>query len=131
MTRELVEYENASEAARAVYEDIMRTRGADDVNNFWKALAHDPASLARTWEAVKTVMAPGALDPLTKQLVYIAVSITNGCEYCMVSHGAAARADGMDEAMFAELVSVVALANQTNRQAVAYGVPVDEAFRDG
>jgi AhpD family alkylhydroperoxidase len=129
MPRELVEYAQANDAVRAVYDDIMRTRGVDDVNNFWKALAHDPASLARTWESVKAVMAPGTLDVLTKQLIYVAVSITNNCEYCMASHGAAARAAGMSEAMYGELVAVVGLANQTNRQAVAYQVPVDEAFR--
>ena len=125
----LIEYDQASDAVRAVYDDIMRTRGVDDVNNFWKALAHDSDSLARTWDAVKTVMAPGELGSLVKQLVYVAVSITNNCPYCIASHRAAARADGMTDAMYAELVQVVALANQTNRQAIAYDIPVDDAFR--
>ena len=130
MAPRLVEYEQASEAARTVFDDIMETRGTTDVNNFWKALAHDPEALERTWRSVRSVMAPGALDVLTKQLVYIAVSITNGCDYCIASHRAAARAAGMSEAMLAELVSVVALASHTNSQAIAYSVPVDEAFRD-
>jgi AhpD family alkylhydroperoxidase len=103
----LVEYGQAGPEVRAVYDDIMRTRGVDWVNNFWKALAHDPALLRRTWESVKQVMAPGALDPLVKEMVYVAVSATNGCEYCTYSHTAGARAKGMSEAMFMELMAVV------------------------
>ena len=125
----LVEYEQAGPEVRAVYDDIMRTRGVDWVNNFWKALAHDPALLRRTWESVKQVMAPGALDPLVKEMVYVAVSATNGCEYCTYSHTAGARAKGMSKAMFMELMAVVGLANQTNRLANGLRVPVDERFK--
>jgi AhpD family alkylhydroperoxidase len=125
----LVEYGEAGSEVRAVYDDIMRTRGVDWVNNFWKALAHDPALLRRTWESVKQVMAPGALDPLVKEMVYVAVSATNGCEYCTYSHTAGARAKGMSEAMFMELMAVVGLANQTNRLANGLRVPVDERFK--
>jgi len=125
----LVEYEQAGPEVRAVYDDIMRTRAVDWVNNFWKALAHDPALLRRTWESVKQVMAPGALDPLVKEMVYVAVSATNGCEYCTYSHTAGARAKGMSEAMFMELMAVVGLANQTNRLANGLRVPVDERFK--
>lgn len=125
----LVEYEQAGPEVRAVYDDIMRTRGVDWVNNFWKALAHDPALLRRTWESVKQVMAPGALEPLVKEMVYVAVSATNGCEYCTYSHTAGARAKGMTEAMFMELMAVVGLANQTNRLANGLRVPVDERFK--
>jgi AhpD family alkylhydroperoxidase len=126
---QLVEYEDASPEVRAVYDDIMTTRKTDWVNNMWKALAHHPPTLARVWSEVKTVMAPGALDPLTKELVYVAVSVTNNCEYCLHSHTAAARAKGMTEPMLGELMAVVALANQTNRLAIGYQVPVDERFR--
>ncbi len=125
----MVEYEEASPDVRAVYDDIMETRQIDRVNNFWKVLAHHPPTLRRTWESLKEVMAPGALDPLTKELVYIAVSATNGCSYCAHSHAAAARAKGMSEAMYGELIAVVAMANETNRLAEAYQVEVDEAFR--
>ena len=126
----LVEYAEASPEVRAVYDEIMRARGTDWVNNFWKALAHDPALLRRTWESVQQVMAPGALDPLVKEMVYVAVSATNGCEYCTYSHTAGARAKGMTEEVFAELMAVTALANKTNRLANAYRPPVDEAFRN-
>lgn len=125
----LVEYADAPPEVRAVYDDIMRTRGTDWVNNFWKALAHHPPTLRRTWESVKEVMAPGALDPLTKELVYLAVSATNGCEYCTYSHTAGARRAGMTEAMLGELLAVVAMANETNALANAYKVPVDDRFR--
>lgn len=125
----LVEIGEASPEVRAVYEDIMRTRGTDWVNNFWKALANDPKALRRVWSAVKEVMGPGALDPLTKELVYVAVSVTNNCDYCIHSHTAAARKAGMSEAMFTELMAVVALANETNRFANGYRIEVDEAFR--
>ncbi|MFN9775777.1 MAG: carboxymuconolactone decarboxylase family protein [Burkholderiales bacterium] len=123
-----VEYADASPEVRAVYDDIMATRGVDWINNFWKAIAHHPPTLARVWAQVKATMAPGALDPLTKELVYVAVSATNGCTYCMHSHVAAARAKGMDDAMLGELMAVVALANQTNVLADAYQVPVDARF---
>ena len=107
----------------------MRTRGTDWINNFWKALAHDPAQLRRVWESVKQVMAPGALDPLVKEMVYVAVSATNGCEYCTYSHTAAARGKGMSEAMLMELMAVVGLANETNRLANGLRVPVDARFK--
>ena len=125
----LIEYEDASPEVRAVYDDIMETRQVDWVNNFWKALAVDPVSLKRTWESVKEVMAPGALDPLTKELLYVAVSVTNGCEYCIASHTASARKKGMTEEQLAELLAVVGMANETNTLATGYGVPVDDAFR--
>ena len=125
----LIEYEDASPEVRAIYDDIMETRQVDWVNNFWKALAVDPASLKRTWECAKEVMAPGALDPLTKELLYVAVSVTNGCEYCIASHSASARKKGMTEEQLAELLAVVGMANQTNALATGYGVPVDEVFR--
>ena len=125
----LIEYPDASPAVRAVYDDIMRTRGVDWVNNFWKALANDPAELARVWASVKQVMAPGALDPLVKEMVYVAVSATNGCEYCTYSHTAGARKKGMTDAMFMELMAVVGLANQTNRLANGLRIPVDPQFR--
>lgn len=124
----LIEYAAATPEVRAVYDDIMRTRGTDWVSNFWKALAADPALLARTWQHVKAVMAPGALDPLVKELIYVAVSATNGCEYCTASHSAAARKKGMSEAMFMELLAVVGLANQTNRLVNGLRVPVDPQF---
>ena len=125
----LIEYEDASPEVRAVYDDIMETRQVDWVNNFWKALAVDPVSLRRTWESVKEVMAPGALDPLTKELLYVAVSVTNGCEYCIASHTASARKKGMTDEQLAELLAVVGMANETNSLATGYGVPVDDAFR--
>src|SRR5262245_19189960 len=113
---------------RAVFEDIKRTRNVADVNNFWKYLARDPALLARTWQGGKEVMAPGALDPLAKEMVYVAVSVTNGCGYCIASHTAAARKAGMSEAMFGELMAVVGMANTTNRLANGYRVPIDDSF---
>jgi AhpD family alkylhydroperoxidase len=125
----LIEEEAASPEVRAVYEDIKATRGVDRVNNFWKALAAHPPTLARTWESVKQVMAPGALDPLTKELVYVAVSVTNGCEYCIASHTAAARARGMTDEQYGELLAVVGMANETNALANGFRVPLDEAFR--
>jgi AhpD family alkylhydroperoxidase len=118
-----------SPEAAAVFADIRATRKTDFVNNFWRVLAHDPATLKRTWEGVKQVMAPGALDPLTKELIYIAVSATNGCEYCIRSHGAGARAKGMTDAQFMELMAVVGMANQTNALAQGLQVPVDAAFK--
>jgi AhpD family alkylhydroperoxidase len=125
----LVEYADAGPEVRAVYDDIMATRKSDWVNNFWKALAHDPALLRRTWEHVKQVMAPGSLDPLVKEMVYVAVSATNNCEYCTCSHTASARRQGMTDAMFMELMAVVALANATNRLANGLQVPVDPRLR--
>ena len=124
-----IEYDDATPEVRAVYDDIMATRRVPSVNNFWKVLAHDPAELARIWAQVKAVMAPGALDPLVKEMLYVAVSITNNCEYCIHSHTAGARGKGMTPEMFHELVAVVALANATNRIANAYRIDVDPRFR--
>ena len=123
-----IEYADASPQVRAVFDDIKRSRKVEDVNNFWKYLANDPATLERTWKSIKDVMAPGALDVLTKEMVYLAVSVTNGCGYCIASHGAAARKAGMSEAMFGELMAVVGMANETNRLANGYRVPIDPAF---
>ena len=124
----LIEYRDAAPEVRAVYDDIMATRGTDWINNFWKALANDPAMLKRMWQNVKQVMAPGAIDPLVKEMIYVAVSATNGCEYCTYSHTASARNKGMTEEMFMELMAVAALANETNRLANGYRVPIDPAF---
>jgi AhpD family alkylhydroperoxidase len=124
----MVEYQDASPAVRAVFDDTMATRKTDWINNFWKVLAADPPTLARIWDNVKRVMAPGALDPLTKEMLYIAVSVTNGCEYCVHSHTASARAKGMTDVQFAELMAVVGLANETNRFADGYRIPVDPQF---
>lgn len=125
----LIEYQNASPEVRAVYDDIMATRKTDWINNFWKALANDPVLLNRTWEDIKQIMAPGALDPVMKELIYIAVSITNGCPYCIASHTASARNKGMTDAMFHEMMSVVGMANESNRLANGYQIEVDERFR--
>nr|AHM02044.1 alkylhydroperoxidase-like protein [uncultured miscellaneous Crenarchaeota group] len=124
-----VEYEDASPEVRAVYDDIMETRKVDWINNFWKALAQDPATLKRTWESIKQVMAPGALDPLTKEMIYVAVSVTNGCEYCINSHIAGARGKGMTDEMLAELIAVIGMANETNALVTGWQVEVDEALR--
>jgi AhpD family alkylhydroperoxidase len=124
----IIEYADASPEVKFVYDDIMKTRGVDWINNFWKVLANDPAQLARVWAQVKQVMAPGALDPLVKEMVYVAVSATNGCEYCTFSHTAAARKKGMTDAMFMELMAVVGLANQTNRLANGLRIDVDPQF---
>lgn len=125
-----IEYDAAPPAVRAVYDDIMRTRGTDWVNNFWKVLAHDPSTLERIWANIKQVMAPdGALDPLTKELIYLAVSASNSCRYCVASHGAAASAKGMTPAQYSELLAIVGLANETNRLVSALNVEVDERFR--
>src|SRR6476469_1512883 len=121
-----IEYGDASPQVRAVYDDIKKTRNVPDVNNFWKYLARDPVTLKRTWESVKEVMARGALDPLTKEMVYVAVSVTNGCAYCIASRTAAARKAGMTDAMFGELMAVVGMANETNRLDNGYRVPIDE-----
>ncbi len=125
----LIEYADAPREVRAVYDDIMKTRGVDWINNFWKALANDPRELKRMWENVKQVMAPGALDPLVKEMIYVAVSATNGCEYCTYSHTAAARKKGMSDAMLMELMAVVGLANETNRLANGLRVDVDRQFK--
>jgi AhpD family alkylhydroperoxidase len=124
----IIEYAEASPEVKVVYDDIMKTRGVDWINNFWKALANDPKQLARVWAQVKQVMAPGALDPLVKEMIYVAVSATNGCEYCTFSHTAAARKKGMTDAMFMELMAVVGLANETNRLANGLRMPVDGQF---
>jgi AhpD family alkylhydroperoxidase len=124
----LIEYQEASAEVRAVYDDIMATRRTDWINNFWKALANDPPTLRRTWESIKQVMAPGALDPLTKELIYFAVSASNGCAYCISSHAAAAMKQGMTAEMLGELMAIVGMANETNSLANGYRVPVDERF---
>ena len=121
----LIEYQDASADVRAVYDDIMATRKTDWINNFWKALAHDPATLRRTWLSVKEIMAPGALDALTKEMIYLAVSASNQCGYCIASHTAAARKAGMTDTMFAELMAVVGMANESNRLASGYQVEID------
>ena len=125
----LIEYEDASPEVRAVYDDIMAVRKTDRVNNFWKALAHDPALLRRMWETIKQVMAPGALDAVTKEMLYVAVSVTNGCPYCIAAHTVSARSKGMSEAMFHELMAVVGVANETNRLVNGYQVEIDEQFK--
>ncbi|HEX6000516.1 MAG TPA: carboxymuconolactone decarboxylase family protein [Hyphomicrobiaceae bacterium] len=125
-----IDADKAPPQVRAVFEDIKTTRNVPDVNNFWKYLANDPALLERTWATLKATMASGALDPLTKEMIYLAVSVSNGCAYCIASHSAAARKAGMTEAMFGELMAVVGMANETNRLANGYRVPVDPAFED-
>lgn len=130
LARSPIEYDAASPEVRALYDDIMRTRNTDWVNNFWKVLAHDPKTLRRIWSNVKEVMAPGsALDPLTKELIYLAVSASNSCRYCTASHGAAAAAKGMTPEQYSELLAIVGLANETNRLVNALNVEVDERFR--
>ena len=125
----LISFEDASPEARAVFEDIMETRQTDYINNFWRALAHDPVLLRRTWESVKEVMRPGTLDPLTKEMLYVAISATNQCGYCIASHTASARKAGMTNEMFAEVMAVVGMANETNRLASGYQVEIDPRFR--
>jgi AhpD family alkylhydroperoxidase len=127
----MIEYTDASPEVREVYDDIMTTRKTDWINNFWKALAHDPPTLRRTWTSIKQIMAPGALDPLTKELIYLAVSATNQCPYCMASHSASARKKGMTEEMFGELMAVVGMANETNALAAGYRVEIDDQFKTG
>ena len=124
-----IEYADAPAAVRAIYDDIKKTRNVPDVNNFWKYLARDPVTLKRTWESIKEIMAPGVLDPLTKEMIYLAVSVTNGCPYCIASHSAAARKAGMSEAMFGEVMAVTGMANETNRLANGYRVPIDPALQ--
>jgi AhpD family alkylhydroperoxidase len=128
-TRAPIEYAEASPEVRAVYDDIMATRKVDRVNNYWKVLAHHPPTLKRMWANSREVMGPGALDPLTKELIYIAVSVTNACNYCIASHGAAARNKGMTPEQFSELVAIIGLANETNRHAAALDLTIDEQFR--
>jgi AhpD family alkylhydroperoxidase len=124
----LIEYADASPEVRAVFDDIMATRKTDWINNFWKALAHNPATLRRTWASVKEIMAPAALDALNKEMIYLAVSATNQCGYCIASHTAAARKAGMSDAMLAEVMAVVGMANETNRLASGYQVEIDDRF---
>ncbi len=125
----LIDYQNACPEVRDVYDDIMATRKIDWINNFWKALAHDPAALKRTWLSIKEIMAPGKLDALTKEMVYLAISASNQCNYCIASHTAAAKKAGMSEEMFAELMAVVGMANETNRLATGYQVEIDPQFK--
>jgi AhpD family alkylhydroperoxidase len=125
----LIEYNDASLEVRAVYDDIMATRKTDWINNFWKAIAHDPATLKRTWESLKQIMGPGAIDPLTKELLYVAVSVTNQCGYCIASHTAGARKKGMTDAMYHELQAIIAMANETNKLVTGYQVEIDEQFK--
>ena len=127
----LVEYHDATDEVKTIYDDIMATRGSDWVNNFWKALASQPELLRRTWQGVKSVMSDGALDSLTKEMIYIAVSATNSCDYCTNSHTAAARSKGMTDDMFAEVMAVVGMANQTNSLANGFQVEVDDQFKNG
>ena len=124
-----IEYEKASPEVRAVYNDIMATRKTDKINNFWKALAHDPVRLKRTWEDTKEIMAAGALDPLVKELIYVAVSISNQCDYCIAAHTVSARKKGMTDAIFNEMLAVVGLANENNRLVAALQVEIDEPFK--
>jgi AhpD family alkylhydroperoxidase len=125
----LIEYADGSPEVRAIYDDIMRTRQTDWINNFWKALANDPAALKRTWESIKQIMAPGAPDPLTKEMIYVAVSVTNQCGYCIASHTAAAKKKGMTDDQFRELMAVVGMANESNRLAAGYQVEIDDQFK--
>ncbi len=125
----LIEYQEASPEVRAIYDDIMATRKIDWINNFWKAIAHDPALLRRTWESINQIMAAGALDPLTKELIYIAVSVTNNCTYCIASHTASTFGKGMTDAMFKELQAVIGMANETNKLVTGYQVEVDKQFK--
>ncbi len=125
----LIEYQDANPEVKAVYDDILTTRKTDYINNFWKAIAHDPVLLKRTWEGLKAIMAPGALDPLTKELLYIAVSVTNNCQYCIASHTASAFSKGMTPEMFKELQQVVGMANATNKLVTGYQVAVDQRFQ--
>jgi AhpD family alkylhydroperoxidase len=124
----LIEYKNAGPEVRAVYDDIMATRKTDWINNFWKAIAHDPAALKRTWESIKQIMGPGALDPLTKEMIYVAVSVANNCHYCIASHTAGAVKKGMTPDMFKELQAVIGMAAETNKLVTGYRVEIDPQF---
>jgi AhpD family alkylhydroperoxidase len=128
-TVKMIDYADAPSEVRAVYDDIMTTRKIDWINNFWKVLANHPATLRRTWESIKQIMAPGALDARTKEMIYLAVSVTNGCGYCIASHTAAARKAGMTDAMHGELLAVVGMANETNALANGTRVEIDEQFK--
>ena len=125
----LIEYDQASPEVRAVYDDIMATRKTDWINNFWKAIAHDPATLKRTWESIKQVMAPGAIDAVTKEMIYVAASVTSQCEYCIASHTASARNKGLTDAQLKELLAVVGMASETNKLVKGYQVEIDERFK--
>ena len=125
----MIEYADAPADVRAVYDDIMETRQTDYINNFWKAMAHDPATLKRTWESIKQIMAPGALDPLTKEMIYLAVSASNQCGYCIASHTASARNKGLTDAQLKELMAVVGMASETNKLVKGYQVAIDERFK--
>jgi len=125
----LIEYKDASPEVRAIYDDIMTTRKTDWINNFWKAIAHDPVTLKRTWESIKQIMGPGALDPLTKEMIYVAVSVTNQCHYCIASHTSSARKKGMTDGMYRELQAVIGMANETNKLVTGYQVELDEQFK--
>ena len=129
MSNALIEYGDASPEVRAIYDDIMATRRTDWINNFWKALAHDPVTLKRTWESIKQIMAPGALDALTKEMIYVAVSVTNQCNYCIASHTVSAQNKGMTDAMFKDLMAVVGMANETNKMVTGYQVEIDDEFK--
>jgi len=129
-TVKMVDYEQASDEVRAVYDEIMQARGIDFVPNFWKTIAHDPKTLRRTWESIQQVMAPGALDPLVKEMIAVAVSASNGCEYCIRSHSLQARKAGMTDAMFGELMAVVGMFNETNRLVQGYQVEVDDFMHE-
>jgi|SRR5882672_6757408 len=125
----LIEYKDASPEVRTIYDDIMATRKTDRINNFWKAIAHDPAALRRTWESLKAIMSPGAIDPLTKELIYVAVSVTNNCSYCIASHTASAFKKGMTPEVFKELQAIIGMANETNKMVTGYQVEIDEQFK--
>ena len=124
-----IEEKDANDQVKEIYRDISESRGGAEINNIWKVLANDPDLLESTWKRLKKVMAPGSLDPLVKEMIYIAVSVVNGCEYCVHSHSAAAKKKGMTDAMRSELFSVIAMANQTNALAEAYQVEVDDKFK--
>ena len=124
----LIEYADASPEVRAIYDDIMATRKTDWINNFWKAIAHDSPTLKRTWESIKQIMGPGALDPLTKELIYVAVSVANNCNYCIASHTASAVKKGMTREMFKELQAVIGMAAETNKLVTGYRVEIDKQF---
>jgi len=124
----LIEYKDAAPEVRAVYDDIMATRKTDWINNFWKAIAHDPATLKRTWQSIKQIMGPGALDPLTKEMIYVAVSVANNCHYCIASHTAGAVKKGMTPDMFKELQAVIGMAAETNKLVTGYRVEIDPQF---
>ena len=124
-----IEYADATPEVRAVFDDIMTTRETDWINNFWKAIATDPVTLRRTWQSVKEIMAPAALDALTKELIYLAVSVSNQCAYCTASHTVSSRKAGMTDRMFTEMMAVVGMANETNRLSSGYQVEIDERFK--